>query len=168
MNFFHKATLDVNSSHGWDTAMLIFIGIMFILLFTWGFFLFRDPIDSRTKSTVVGKWTFLSGAGAAVAFVVMMGMFLGSYDARSGSIEKAESQTVSSLQDWSQKNYGINLSKDEAAALLGHKAESDPVVVEYKDEPTVIQLVEYKNGYVLTSNKELQVPQLESQSKVDK
>jgi hypothetical protein len=168
MNLFHKATLDVNSSHGWDTAMLVFMGIMFILLFTWGFFLFRDPIDSRTKSTVVGKGTFLSGAGAMVAFVVMMGMFLGSYDARSDNIEKAESQTVSSLQSWSQKNYGISLSKDEAVALLGHEAESDPVVVDYKDEPIAVQLVEYKNGYVLANNKVQQVPQLESQSRVDK
>lgn len=157
MNIFHEATLDANSSRGWDAAMLIVMGIMFLLLLVWGFFLFKDPIDSRTKTTDVSKRTFLSGAGAMVAFIVMMGLFLGSYNARLSSIEKAEAKTVSSLQDWSQKNYEISLSKDDATGLLGYETKSEAVAVEYEGKPTVVQLVEYKDGYILVNNKD-QVP----------
>jgi hypothetical protein len=57
------------------------------------------------------------------------------------------------LQSWSQNNYGIKLSKDNAQALVGIEERSKAVAVDYKGEPTVVQLVEYKDGYILVNNK---------------
>jgi len=94
-------------------------------------------------------WAIATGFTALGVAVVLAGTF-----SVMTSVEQvaAREKTSSSLQSWSKDNYGIELSRNNADDLTGLEQRAKAVAVDYNGKPTVVQLVDYKDGYILVNN----------------
>jgi len=94
-------------------------------------------------------WAIATGFAALGVAVVLAGTF-----SVMTSVEQvaAREKTSSSLQSWSKDNYGIELSRNNADDLTGLEQRAKAVAVDYNGKPTVVQLVDYKDGYILVNN----------------
>jgi len=94
-------------------------------------------------------WAIATSFAALGVAVVLAGTF-----SVMTSVEQvaAREKTSSSLQSWSKDNYGIELSRNNADDLTGLEQRAKAVAVDYNGKPTVVQLVDYKDGYILVNN----------------
>jgi hypothetical protein len=142
MNIFHEASIDQSFTDAFSLLALVSVGV--ILLST-----VLSIFVDRRKTGMSKPFFIINCAAGALAVVGLLGMVSNTLI----QLKHSNTETVSSLQSWSQNNYGIKLSKDNAQALVGIEERSKAVAVDYKGEPTVVQLVEYKDGYILVNNK---------------
>lgn len=140
MNIFHEAAISSNPSNALGVTGLILLGIVTALSIMSTFF----------EGKKVQIWFFV---GIMITIIASTGLLVASANILTKAYETANAQTISSLKTWSQNNYDIKLSQTDAEALIGFDQQSKPIAVNYKDTPTVIQLIEYKDGYILVNNK---------------
>jgi hypothetical protein len=140
MNIFHEVATNTTVSDTLVTLSLIVggVGVLFHLLYI--------LLQWKKKPYV---WAIATGFATLGVAVVLAGTC-----AVMSSSERvaAREETSVSLQSWSKDNYGIELSKDNADALIGLRQRAKAVAVDYKGKPTVVQLIDYKNGYILVNN----------------
>lgn len=157
MNLFHAPSMPGLSSY-----LLFGIGLGFALI-AMVFGIISSERDGKRKSiavtgTICGLYAVLAIA-SLVGQMVMMGI----------NTNSTKQGTTHSLQAWMKQEYGISLTQHQAEQLYGFGGDPQQLTIQYEGKRTQVRLVRYKDGYTLMNVKtKQQVPQMESQSKVDK
>lgn len=144
MNIFHEVHVDRAFSDALMTVGVVLAGVTLLLCVLGIIWDIKWRKKEQWQKTLVFIGTIL--------FVLACGAFVSSGINYTIAANKADDKTVYSLQNWTQDNYSIKLSKDDAEALAGTNQRVKAVAVDYKDKPTVVQLIKYKNGYILVNN----------------
>jgi hypothetical protein len=145
MNIFHEVIADQTVSNTLGTVSLTGLGLGVLFALTGGLLQWKNKsykLAIIVAFTVLGLAVVVAGTAAVRA---------------SSESAAAREKTSTSLQSWSKDNYGINLSRDNANALTGLGQRPKAIAVDYKGQPTVVQLVDYKDGYILVNNKNQEV-----------